>query len=43
MFSKIETTPNHMLQRTGEQWWFAAQWSIQKSRVDQPPPLSVGR
>jgi hypothetical protein len=29
--------------RTGEQWWFAAQWSIQKSGVDQPLPLSVGR
>jgi hypothetical protein len=31
MFRKIETTPNHLLQRTGEQRCFLAQWSSRRS------------
>jgi hypothetical protein len=41
MSSKIETTPNHTLQRTRGQRCFAAQCAGCKSVVVPPPPLSV--
>jgi hypothetical protein len=43
VFSSLEMTLNHMLQRTGDQRCFTARWSGQKSGVVPLPPLSLGR